>query len=232
MKLLAFDIEIADIFDLQPGDDLEKYAPFHISVAATAIDQGEELHWYSTDASGQPTLTMSKQRAQQLLEYLDKKQTQGYAVCAWNGLNFDFKWLGYQADNYPLASKVALNSYDPMFQFFNQRGFPVGLAKVGEAMGIQQTKIMHGSEAPVKWQKGEYQLVKDYVMGDCQITNQILNAIIQTSQIRWVTTKGKKSSENITRLKPVHQIINDPPPDQSWMDTPIPKERFYSWLKT
>lgn len=230
MKLLAFDIEISDIFNLQPGEDLEKYAPFHISIAATSIYQGEEYLWHSTDESGTPTLSITKERAQQLLEYLDRKQKEGFAVCAWNGLNFDFKWLGYQAENYQLATKVALNSYDPMFQFFNQRGFPVGLAKVGEAMGIQQTKLMHGSEAPVKWRNGEYKLVMDYVLGDCQITNKILYAIIQTRQVKWITSKGKISYEDMPQLKPVHQIIRDPSPDQSWMDTPIPKERFYSWL--
>jgi hypothetical protein len=42
MKLLSFDIEIPDIFELEKHEDLEKYAPFHISVAATAIHNGEE----------------------------------------------------------------------------------------------------------------------------------------------------------------------------------------------
>ena len=37
MKLLSFDIEISDVFELGPYEDMETYAPFHISVAATAI---------------------------------------------------------------------------------------------------------------------------------------------------------------------------------------------------
>lgn len=37
MKLLSFDIEISDVFELGKHEDMEKYAPFHISVAATAI---------------------------------------------------------------------------------------------------------------------------------------------------------------------------------------------------
>lgn len=49
MKLLGFDIEISDIFELKPHEDINKYAPFHISVASTAIDRGEERLWYSTD---------------------------------------------------------------------------------------------------------------------------------------------------------------------------------------
>jgi hypothetical protein len=35
-----------------------------------------------------------------------------------------------------------------MFQFFNQAGFPVGLAKVAQAMGIPQEKLMDGADAP------------------------------------------------------------------------------------
>ncbi len=72
MKLLSFDIEISDIFELEKRQDLEKYAPFHISVAATAIHNGEERVWYSEDEKGRPTLNLTQQRAHELLENLDK----------------------------------------------------------------------------------------------------------------------------------------------------------------
>ncbi|MCK4838818.1 MAG: hypothetical protein KAS94_08430, partial [Desulfobulbaceae bacterium] len=97
MNLLSFDIEISDIFELGQYEDIEKYAPFHISVAATAILDGEERAWYSKDETGNPALNLTKQRAHELLEYLDRMQQQGFMVCAWNGLNFDLKWIGHQA---------------------------------------------------------------------------------------------------------------------------------------
>ena len=53
MKLLSFDIEIADVFELREHEDIEKHAPFQISVAATAVHDGEEKLWYSA-ARGQP----------------------------------------------------------------------------------------------------------------------------------------------------------------------------------
>jgi len=37
MKLLSFDIEISDVFEFGKHEDMEKYAPFHVSVGATAI---------------------------------------------------------------------------------------------------------------------------------------------------------------------------------------------------
>ena len=42
MKLLSFDIEISDVSELRKYEDMDKYAPFNISVAATAIHRGEE----------------------------------------------------------------------------------------------------------------------------------------------------------------------------------------------
>jgi len=32
-------------------------------------------------------------------------------------------------------------------------------------------------------------------------------------------------------LKTVEEVIQDPEPDQSWMDIPIPKGILYKWIK-
>jgi hypothetical protein len=231
MKLLSFDIEISDVFELGKHEDIEKYAPFHISVAATAIHDGEEQVWYSEDEEGRPSLNLTQQRAHELLEYLDEMQQKEFMVCAWNGLSFDLKWIGHQADDMALAARIALKSYDPMFQFFNQAGFPVGLARVAQAMGISQEKLMDGADAPKEWRAGNCQKVMDYCLGDCQMTNLIVRAIQKSRQVLWVTAKGYISSKPMPRLKPVEDVIKDPEPDQSWMDKPIPKSKFYEWLQ-
>ena len=231
MKILSFDIEISDLFDLGKHEDLEKYAPFHISVAATAIHTGEERVWYSQDEEGRPALNLTQQRAHELLEYLEQMQQMEFMVCAWNGLSFDLKWIGNQADDMALAARIALKSYDPMFQFFNQTGFPVGLAKVAQAMGISQQKLMDSADAPREWREGNYQKVMDYCLGDCQMTNLVVLAIQKARQTRWVTGRGHISSKPTPRFKSVEEVIRDPEPDQSWMDTPIPKVKFYKWVQ-
>jgi hypothetical protein len=230
MKLLSFDIEISDVFELGKHEDIEKYAPFHISVAATAIHKGNEQVWYSTDDEGYPAMNLTQQRAHELLEYLAEMQQNGFMVCAWNGLNFDLKWLGYQANDMTLAARIALKSYDPMFQFFNQAGFPVSLGNVAEGMGILQKKLMDGVNAPRQWRAGNHQEVMDYCLGDCQMTNLIICAIQKTRQVRWVTGKGSIRSKTMQRLKSVEEVIQDPQPDQSWMDTPMQKKNFYKWI--
>jgi len=231
MKLLSFDIEISDVFELAEYEDMEKYAPFHISVAATAVHEGEERLWFSEDENGVPALNLTRQRAHELLEYLDKMQQEGFMVCAWNGLGFDLKWIGHQAEDMDLAARVALKSYDPMFQFFNQAGFPVALSTVAKAMGISQEKSMGGADAPKQWRAGKYQEVMEYVVGDCQMTNLIVRAIQEAGKIKWRTGKGKISSKSMPRLKPVEEVIADPGPDQSWMTEPLLKSKFCGWVK-
>ena len=230
MKLLSYDIEISDVFELAPHEDMEKYAPFHISVAATAVHGGEERIWYSEDEGGRPALNLTQHRAHELLEYLDEMQQKDYMICAWNGLGFDLKWIGHQAEDTALAARIALKSFDPMFQFFTQSGFPVKLAKVAEAMGIPQEKLMDGADAPKEWRAGNHQAVTDYVLGDCQMTNLIVLAIQKARQARWVTGRGSISSKPMPRLKTVEEVIQDPEPDQSWMDDPLPRSKFYGWV--
>jgi len=230
LKLLSFDIEISDIFELKPHEDIEKYAPFHISVAATVVHKGEERIWYSADENQRPHLRISKDKANDLLNYLKAKQDEGYAICGWNGLKFDLQWIGYNAQNMQLAGQIALHLYDPMFQFFNQRGFPVGLASVAKAMGIKQSKLMNSEDAPKQWQAGNYQRVMDYVLGDCQMTNLIAKEIIKRKEMAWVTQKNEIRTEPILRLKTVAEILKDPEPDQSWMKTKLPRKSFYEWF--
>ena len=231
MELLSFDIEISDVFELGKYEDIEKYAPFHIPVAATAIHNGEERIWYSEEADGRPALNLTRQRAHELLKYLDEMQQAGFMVCAWNGLGFDLKWIGHQADDMGLAARIALKSYDPMFQFFNQAGFPVGLEKVAQAMGISQEKLMDGADAPKEWRAGNFRKVMDYCLGDCQMNNLIMLAIQKAEETRWVTGKGQIRSKPTPRFKTVEEVIRDPEPDQSWMDTPMSKLKFYQWTR-
>jgi len=229
-QVLSFDIEISDVFELGVGEDFETYAPFHISVAATVVREGDEVLWYSENEDGSPALNIMRQRARELLEYLSRMQDAGYMVCAWNGLGFDLRWIGHNAGDMRTAAKVARRIYDPMFQFFNQRGFPVGLSAVAEGLGIGQTKLMSGADAPVAWRVGHHERVMDYVVGDCRMTNEIVMAIQRAGCIRWVTSQGRVKSEPMERLKTAEEVIQDPGPDQGWMDRPIDKASFYSWF--
>ncbi|MCX6633733.1 MAG: hypothetical protein NT090_01345, partial [Acidobacteria bacterium] len=154
MKYLSFDIEISDEFDVQPGEDLSQYGPFHISVAATVESGGNSRLWYSAGDGGVPARSMDRGKARELLAFLAQTQKEGWKLFAWNGLNFDLRWIGYNAEDVETAAGVALGLYDPMFQFFNRRGCPVGLAAVAEARGVRQVNLMDSAAAPREWNKG------------------------------------------------------------------------------
>jgi len=231
VKLLSVDIEISDVFELGRHEDIEKYAPFHIAVAATAVYAGAETLWYSEHGPGnaEPALNMTRNKARELLQYLADMQRDGYRLCTWNGLGFDLKWIGHVAEDMKLAAQVALKSYDPMFQFFNQTGYPAGLAAVSKAMGIGQAKSMDAADAPKQWRAGNHHAVMDYVMGDCQLTNMILLAIEQYKQVRWVATKGHTRAIPMPKLKTVEEVLREPEPDQSWMTNPLRRSKFCDW---
>jgi len=231
MKYLSFDVEISDEFELKPGEDLLKYAPFHLAVGATMDSTGNHRLWYTAGAGGKPALEMDQPKACEMLAFLSEMQRDGWQLFAWNGLSFDLRWIGYNAGDMNTAARVALGLYDPMFQFFNQRGFPVGLAAVGEAMGVPHAKLMNSADAPREWRKGNSQRVMDYVVGDCRMTNAIVEAIAQRGRISWRTRKGTLSSEPMPRFKTVAEILRDPEPDQSWMaDGGMKRSKFTEWL--
>lgn len=232
MELLSFDIEISDVFELEEGEDLMKYAPFNISCAATAVHGGHERQYFSIseDNPSVPADNMTQARAGELLWYLRAMLLDGTMICAWNGLGFDLRWIGHVAQNMELAGEIALKIYDPMFQFFNITGFPVALAKVAEAMGIKQEKLMDGADAPKKWRDGEHQLVMDYCLGDCQMTNQVVLAIQEAGELSWITKAGSQRGKPMPRLKTVEEVLREKKPYQGWMDKPILREKFHEWI--
>lgn len=227
---LSFDIEIADEIDLQPGDDLDRHGPFQIACVAAYSDRGALQHWYARDAAGVPQRALDAQGARAVLLHLREAQRSGTWVCAWNGLSFDLRWLGHASNDLPLAREIALELYDPMFQFFVQRGFPVGLASVADGLGIAEKKLMHGADAPKQWAQGNHQAVLDYVAGDCRITEQVIAGILARGGIPWRTKKGTVSFEPMPVLRRVRELLDAPLPDNSWMSEPLPRTKFTAWL--
>lgn len=228
--VVAFDIEIADEFVLKPGEDLADHGPFRISCAASTTADGGVRHWYMRGADGKPGGELDAATARDLLAFLRAEQERGAVVCAWNGASFDTRWLGHAANDHELAALVALDSYDPMLQFVARRGFPVGLASVAEGLGITETKLMSGADAPAEWARGDRQKVLDYVAGDCRLTREVVNRIVARREVRWRTKKGTFSSETFPRLERVRDVMRMPAPDTSWMSDPKPWSSWFEWL--
>ncbi len=222
MKILSFDLETANI--LPAGADLHDYMPLDISVAATAIDGGEEKLWYSFDENGSPASKMSRKTAQELLNYLSKKQDEGYMVCGWNSLSFDFYCLAGASCMYTKCAEIAKKSYDPMYQFFNHFGFYIGLQAVADGMDLKFKKSLKGSDVPNLWQQGKYEDIFPYVIGDCTVLNEIVKQIIDTKWIVWKSKKGGYPSRCIGKLHTCEDVMARAMADQSWMTGDVPQK--------
>jgi hypothetical protein len=230
VNFLCFDIEISDVFDLRPGESLEDHGPFHVSVAGTCGSDGHERLWYSPGVDGKPALSLSQSEARDLLGFLEVVQRDGWGLFAWNGLKFDLRWIGYNAEDLDLAGRVALGLYDPMFQFFCQRGFAVGLEAVARGMGFP-SKLMRAENAPKEWRAGNFEKVMDYVLGDCRLLSQVVEGIGSLGGLRWVKKDGALGWEPLPYFKTVADLLREPEPDQSWMTgRPMTKRSFFSWV--
>lgn len=228
---IAFDIELADILDLAPGEDLNSRGPFRIACAA-AFDGRAVTHWYGRDAAGEPRLCMSASDVHAALTQLRRDQEAGARLVAWNGLAFDLRWMGVAAKDTDLARRIALDLFDPMFQLFVERGFPVALAKVARGFEIAGGKLMDGADAPREWQAGNTQKVLDYVAQDCRLTEDVFRNIERTGELRWISARGQPKAHAMPRLVPVRDLLGRPEPDTSWMTDPLPRAKFTGWLDT
>jgi hypothetical protein len=230
MNILGLDIEISNVFDLRPGEDINKYAPFDVAVAATQVRGGEHRLWFSRDQHGRPRASLERRDAQELLHYLEQMQGSGHALCAWNGLSFDMQWIARAAGDVVTASRVARAMYDPMYQFYKLKGFPIGLDAVAKGLDIGMKKTMDAADAPREWRAGNHEPVCDYVLSDVRITNEIVSTVIRRRRLAWLTQRGKPSTVPVPRLRTVEDCMRDPMPDQSWMSNPIPEKKFTHWL--
>lgn len=253
-KFLAFDLETAAI--LKEDERLEDcYDRLGVSIAATLAEGKKPRLWHGLGQS------IDKDGACVLVRYLMGMCKKGYIPVTWNGASFDFRVLAYVSDMWPECQLLALEHYDPCFQMFCERGFPVGLQKVSRAMGCSgKTEGMHGDLAPKMWADGRRDEVKAYVAQDVIVTAEVFREIKKRNAIAWYTRNGDlRSHKLIGGVLTVAQSLELPLPDTSWMRKecvfckarvlslamacpdcrceefkggPWPRSKFVGWLKS
>jgi hypothetical protein len=231
---LAFDIETAK--DIPEADfNWRPYRPLGIACAAALkCDAKQPLLWHGKNADGTPAKQMSQAEAGNVVGELIKLVEQGYTLLTWNGLGFDLDILAEESGSHAECKALAMNHVDMMFHVFCDRGFPVALDKAAEALKIPgKPPGMSGLLAPRLWTEGRYQDVLDYVIQDVRITIDIALKCDQTRKFQWLTRKGTKSTMDLPRgWLTVSDALRLPEPDTSWMDKPISRQQFTSWIKS
>lgn len=227
-KYAAFDIETATV--IPDGEDWGEYRPLGITCAA--VGNGDEED--TLDICGRDFAPrLSQEEAVQLVETLEEYVDQGYTLLTWNGLGFDFDILAEESGESQRCAALALDHVDMMFHVYSVKGFPVSLAKAAEGMKIRgKPEGINGKAAPQLWAAGEYATVLDYVAEDVRIAHQIATACEAVKEFRWITARGKLATMPLSGgWLTVREAMELPAPDTSWMDDPIPRERFVEWLE-
>ena len=231
-RFLAFDLETAkDV----PGADFNwrAHRPLGISCAATlASDEDQPRLWHGKTADGQPSSRMTQDDARELVRFLAEMAGKGYAVLTWNGLAFDFDLLAEESGVHAECRECALGHVDMMFQVFCSLGYPVGLEKAAQGMGLPgKAAGMSGVEAPRLWAEGKHAQVLEYVAQDVRMAMQIARACERQRRIDWITRKGTKSSMPLKNgWLTVRECLKLPTPDTSWMVKPMRREEFVGWI--
>jgi hypothetical protein len=233
-EYLAFDLETAkDV----PGEDFNwrPHRPLGISCAATlASDTAEPVLWYGKMPDGSPSPRMTRDEAQELVRYLARKAGEGYRILTWNGLGFDFDILAEESGAAEMCKECAFGHLDMMFQVFCLQGFPIGLDKTAQGMGLPgKPPGMSGAKAPILWAQGRFNEVLSYVGQDVRIALQVAQACDSRHKLHWITRKGTKASVSLPNgWITVREALRLPLPDTSWMSAPIPRSDYVGWLKT
>ena len=130
------------------------------------------------------------------------------------------------------CKQLARDHVDMMFHVFCQLGYPIGLGKAAEGMGVPGKSSSEAQKrAPDMWADGKYDEILEYVAQDVRVTLSIAEACEQRKEICWITRKGYPSCKPLADgWLTVMGALELPEPDTSWMDTPMLRTRFTDWL--
>jgi RNase_H superfamily len=231
-RFLAFDIETAkDV----PGEDFNwrPHRPLGISCAATLASPSDEVVlWHGKTNDGAPAPRMTREDAAGLLQYLCKMANEGFTILTWNGLSFDFDILAEEAASAATCKECALCHVDMMFHIVCSLGYPVGLDKAAQGMGLPgKPEGMTGFQAPKLWALGHHKDVLDYVSQDVRMALKIAEAAERQRKFEWITRKGTKSKMPLPKgWLTVSEALTLPEPDTSWMSNPLKRRNFTAWF--
>jgi hypothetical protein len=232
-KYVAFDIETAkDV----PGEDFnwKPHRPLGICCAAgLCSDAQEPILWYGKTGDGQPAPRMSKAEAAGVVRELAELVAKGYTLLTWNGLGFDLDILAEESGLREECRELVLGHVDMMFHVFCEKGFPVGLDKAAQGLGIPgKPPGMSGEKAPLMWAAGQHEDVLKYVTQDVRAALQIGHTCEGKRRFAWLTRKGTTSTMDLKKgWLNVREAMQLPLPDTSWMREPIPRREFTRWLE-
>ena len=229
-EFIAFDIETVKPFPT--GEDWRLYRPLGIACVATTGTAHPPRIWHSVNSNGSPADRMTSDAVGELVDYLRDASLTGNIV-SWNGISFDWPVLAEESGKLQTCKDLTLNHVDMMYHLFCIKGFPLGLNTAAQGMGVgAKTEGMSGATSPEMWAEGKRHDVMAYCLQDAALTLELAKVCQLDRGLNWIAKSG-----NVNRLQlpngwlNVLQARNLPYPDTQWMDSPIPRQNFDTWLQ-
>jgi hypothetical protein len=235
-KVLAFDLEI--VKEIPEGcKDWKEIRPLGISCASVLSNVRPLSTLFYSGHQGDPQpRAMNKKEIIDLIEFLMAHHNLGTKILTWNGLGFDFDVLAEESGMHEECKELALNHIDMMFHFFCAKGYVLGLDTAAKGLGLGgKMSGMKGDLAPILWASPELKdrlKVLRYVHQDAVTTLEVYEQSIEKKAVHWTSRAGKPNTFWLPRdgWKTVQECLDMRLPDQSWMDKPMSKEDFMTWL--
>lgn len=227
---LAFDLEITKSVE-GDFDHWKKHRPLGISCAGLLFEGQEPRLYYSRNEGGEIQPSMSKGDLGVLLQTMAEAVEKGWTIVSWNGLGFDYDVLAEESGEWELCRDLALGHVDMMFHFFCLKGFPLGLDKAAQGMGLSgKMEGVSGADVPRLWAQGEFETVLAYLAQDVVTTLELAKAVEGRGFLSWMSKSGTSQQVMFPYgWLTVEAALDLPLPDTSWMSQPLEREDYYRW---
>ena len=201
MKWTVFDLEFTRLLpDLgQPlQDDL------HIA-CASIMSSGDIFPqvWYELQNNSiEPGPYMSKVTVEAFIMTLAERQSSGHTIVTWGGSSSDFKVLAKECPNKrTLVKDLTLSSVDLPMCTCLSIGTMMGLNAACSAIGLNLKESGSSKDVPTIWlDTSRRHEVIQHVSNDAFATMAVLDSLLKTMTLNWITQRGQLRSWSINSI--------------------------------
>lgn len=192
-----------------------------IACIGIKVDEVETVVYSNTHTGDAMTDKQVMDVVEKLLEY----NRLNCKVVSFNGSGFDLKLLAQYAEKYGKYKDVHelnRNHIDIMFVAVCERGHPIALAKMCEAMNVGKKTLEGGGLQSVKlWEEKQYERVLEYNKQDVELLANLYKKIAKTNTIEFLSKAGNRIRFAV-QLHTVKEGLALPPLEREL----VPRTRF------
>ena len=133
---------------------------------------------------------------------------QGHTIVTWGGSSSDFKLLAKESKQDALVRSLALDSIDIPMCACMSIGTMMGLNAACAALGLNLKDSSSSKDVPETWrQPNRRHEVIQHVSNDAFATMTVLESILRSSQLNWITQRGQLRTWHLQTLWTVRDCL-------------------------